>query len=79
MPEQTHRLLLSALGIHVHVYRSVDALIDDDHREFTVDAAREDAPQECIFRSVILRIVDGEMAESGAVKHNALNLSLIHI
>ena len=76
--QQPHGLLFSPFGIHVHVDGAVNALVDHDHREFAIDASRQNAPQTEVFGSIVLRIVDGEVPQSCPLKHHALDARADH-
>ena len=71
--QQPHVLLLSSFRIHVHVDGAMDALVDDDHRQFTVYTANQTPPELLVFGCVVLGVVDGEVAQTGAVNDDPLN------
>ena len=75
MAQQPHRLLFASFGIDVHVNRAVNALVDDHDGKFSVDASCQNAPQQSVLRSVVLRVINGKVAQARAVEDNALNAS----
>ena len=78
VPQQSHGLLLPSFGVDVHVDGTVDALIDHDNGQLTIDASGQDTPQEGVFGSVVLRVVDGEVPQPRPVEHHALNTRADH-
>ena len=70
--KKPHVNLFSSLGIDVHVYGAIDALIDDDNRKFPVHAAGQYAPQLRVFWSVFLRVINREVPKSSPMDDHAL-------
>ena len=73
MTQQAHSLLFSSFGVDVHINRSIDALIDDEDGQFTINAASERAPETGVFWCITLRVLNGQVAKARSVEDDALD------